>query len=125
MRILVGLPFVYLGIRYKFMDANLMLAYSVYSVISPEGCASILWRDGAKAPEAAEALKLTATALEELELIDVIIPEPPGGAHRHRDEVMGSVRDELLKQVRRLRKGSAKRLVKRRMDKYAKIGRFK
>jgi acetyl-CoA carboxylase carboxyl transferase subunit alpha len=102
-------------------DVNLMLSYSVYSVISPEGCASILWRDAEKSPEAAESLKLTAGSLLELGVIDGIIPEPPGGAHRHRDEVMASVKDTLLAQVRLLKKGR-KRIVKKRMEKYAKIG---
>jgi len=105
-------------------DVNLMLAYSVYSVISPEGCASILWRNAEKSPEAAEALKLTANALLEMGVIDGVIPEPAGGAHRHRDEVMGNVKAELLKQLPRLKKISPKRLVKRRMEKYAKIGKF-
>jgi len=106
-------------------DVNLMLAYSVYSVISPEGCASILWRDPAKSPEAAEALKLTADSLREIGVIDAVIPEPTGGAHRHRDEVMGNVKQELVNQLAKIKKTSLKRLLKRRMDKYAKIGRLK
>jgi len=106
-------------------DANLMLAYSVYSVISPEGCASILWRDGEKAPEAAEALKLTADSLKDIGVIDGIIAEPAGGAHRNREEVMTNVKAELIEQLKRLKKISPKRLVKKRMDKYAQIGRFK
>jgi acetyl-CoA carboxylase carboxyl transferase subunit alpha len=105
-------------------DVNLMLTYSVYSVISPEGCASILWRDPEKSPEAADSLKLTADALLELGVIDGIIPEPPGGAHRHRDEVMASVKAELHDHIKRLNKGR-KRIVKKRMEKYAKIGRTK
>ena len=105
-------------------DVNLMLAYSVYSVISPEGCASILWRNAEKSPEAAEALKLTANALLEMGVIDGVVTEPAGGAHRHRDEVMGNVKAELLNQLPRLKKTSPKRLVKRRMEKYAKIGKF-
>jgi acetyl-CoA carboxylase carboxyl transferase subunit alpha len=106
-------------------DVNLMLGYSVYSVISPEGCASILWRDGEKAPEAAEALKLTAKSLKKIGVIDGIIPEPAGGAHRNREKVMNSVKSELVEQLKRLKKISPKRLVKRRMEKYAQIGRFK
>jgi acetyl-CoA carboxylase carboxyl transferase subunit alpha len=106
-------------------DATLMLAYSVYSVISPEGCASILWRDGEKSPEAAEALKLTAGELLELGVIDEIIPEPPGGAHRHRETVMQNVKSAVIDQLKRLQKNSPKRLVKRRMERYARIGRFK
>jgi len=83
-------------------DANLMLAYSTYSVISPEGCASILWRTDEKAPEAAMALKLTAPDLLELGVIDAIIPEPPGGAHRHREWVMNNVKSELAKLQRKM-----------------------
>ena len=73
----------------------LMLEHAVYSVISPEGCASILWRDSDVAQDAAEALKLTAQDLLELEVIDAIVPEPVGGAHRDRDIVFASVKDAI------------------------------
>src|SRR5436309_7929449 len=66
-------------------DVVLMLENAIYSVISPEGCASILWRDGKKAPQAAEALRLTAKDLEQLGVIDGLLPEPVGGAHRDPD----------------------------------------
>jgi len=69
-------------------------------------------------------LKLTANALLEMGVIDGVVTEPAGGAHRHRDEVMGNVKAELLNQLPRLKKTSPKRLVKRRMEKYAKIGKF-
>ena len=72
-----------------------MLEHSVYSIISPEGCASILWRNGTKASEAAEALKLTAQDLLKLKIIDGIIPEPIGGAHRYKEEIIGRVRTFL------------------------------
>jgi acetyl-CoA carboxylase carboxyl transferase subunit alpha len=105
-------------------DRILMLSNSVYSVISPEGCASILWRDGAKAPEAAEALKITAPALLKLKIIDEIVPEPPGGAHRDPEGVMKSVRKVLLKHLAELKGFSRKKLLDRRYDKFARIGRF-
>ncbi|MGR5542556.1 acetyl-CoA carboxylase carboxyl transferase subunit alpha, partial [Vibrio campbellii] len=79
-----------------------MLQYSTYSVISPEGCASILWRDAEKAPQAAEAMGLTAPRLKELELIDEIIEEPLGGAHRDYVAISGSMKEMLLKQLAEL-----------------------
>ena len=69
----------------------LMLEHSVYSVISPEGCASILWRTGEKAPEAAEAMRITAADLEQLGVVDGIVPEPVGGAHRRPDEAIATL----------------------------------
>ena len=105
-------------------DVVMMLANSVYSVISPEGCASILWRDGTKAPVAAEALKITADSLMELGIIDEIIPEPIGGAHRNHAETLQSVKDAILKHIERLRKTSRKRLVEKRFTKYAAMGRY-
>jgi acetyl-CoA carboxylase carboxyl transferase subunit alpha len=105
-------------------DKILMLSNSVYSVISPEGCASILWRDGSKAPEAAEALKITAPALLKLKVIDEIVPEPAGGAHRNVEGVMKAVRKSLLKQLNELKGYSIKKLLDRRYEKFAKIGRF-
>ncbi|MBT3294188.1 MAG: acetyl-CoA carboxylase carboxyltransferase subunit alpha [Verrucomicrobia bacterium] len=103
----------------------LMLSNAVYSVISPEGCASILWRDGSKAPEAAAALKITADSLAEQGIIDEIIPEPEGGAHRDPNAAIESTGDAIVKHLRRLKKMSAKRLIDHRYDKFSKIGRFK
>lgn len=80
-------------------DRVFMLQYSIYSVISPEGCASILWKSAEKAPDAAEAMNLTADKIIKLGLIDGIIPEPLGGAHRNYDEMASSIKKELLKQV--------------------------
>ncbi|MBL7114555.1 MAG: acetyl-CoA carboxylase carboxyltransferase subunit alpha [Kiritimatiellae bacterium] len=105
-------------------DVVMMLANSVYSVISPEGCASILWRDGTKAPIAADALKITADSLLKLGIIDEIIPEPIGGAHRNYTETLQSVKDAILKNIERLRKTSRKRLVEKRFAKYAAMGRY-
>lgn len=102
----------------------LMLSHAVYSVISPEGCASILWRDGSKAPEAAEALKITADALLELGVIDGIIDEPVGGAHRDHAATFDAVKNELSKQLARLNKMSGRRLVEQRFKKFAMLGKF-
>jgi acetyl-CoA carboxylase carboxyl transferase subunit alpha len=106
-------------------DTILMLSNAVYSVISPEGCASILWRDGAKAPEAAEALKVTAPSLRELGIIDDIVPEPAGGAHRHPKATVAAVREALIRHLRILRKTAPKKLVARRYEKFAAMGRFR
>jgi len=105
-------------------DVVLMLTHAIYSVISPEGCASILWRDGTRAPDAAEALKLTAASLLDLGVIDGVIPEPPGGAHRGPEETLAAVKEAVRRHLKRLRKMSVRRLVERRYEKYAKMGRF-
>jgi acetyl-CoA carboxylase carboxyl transferase subunit alpha len=76
-----------------------MLEHAVYSVISPEGCASILWRSSERARDAAEALKLTAQDLLELKVIDEVVPEPVGGAHRHPDQTMASVGDAVARHL--------------------------
>jgi acetyl-CoA carboxylase carboxyl transferase subunit alpha len=106
-------------------DVILMLANAVYSVISPEGCASILWRDGSKAAEAAEALKLTSADLLRLRIIEEVIPEPPGGAHRDAENTMKAVKKSLLKHLDRLTRMSTKKLLMRRFEKYAKIGSYR
>lgn len=104
-------------------DTLLMLQYAIYSVISPEGCASILWRDGKRAPDAAAALKLTAASLMELGIVDEIVPEPPGGAHRYGKATAELLRPILLNHLKRLSRTAASKLVTRRFEKYAKIGR--
>jgi acetyl-CoA carboxylase carboxyl transferase subunit alpha len=106
-------------------DVVMMLSHAIYSVISPEGCASIIWRDGAKAPEAAAALKITADSLLKLKIIDEIIPEPPGGAHRDYAATMLAVRAAVLKHLKRLHGVAPKKLAERRYEKYAAMGRFK
>ena len=80
-------------------DCVLMLEHAVYSVISPEGCASILWRSSDRAREAAEALKLTAQDLLQLKVIDEVVPEPVGGAHRHPEHTMATVGDAIERQL--------------------------
>lgn len=106
-------------------DVVLMLSNAVYSVISPEGCASILWRDGTKAAEAANALKITAKSLQQLKIIDEIIPEPVGGAHRDYAATMKATKRAILKHLDSLAKVSARKLVAHRFDKFAAMGRFK
>jgi acetyl-CoA carboxylase carboxyl transferase subunit alpha len=105
-------------------DAVLMLQYAVYSVISPEGCAGILWRDGSFSAQAAEALKLTAPSLLELGAIDEIIPEPPGGAHRYPQQVAERIKSTVLKHLRQLAALSKTKLLERRFRKYSSMGKF-
>jgi acetyl-CoA carboxylase carboxyl transferase subunit alpha len=105
-------------------DVVLMLSNAVYSVISPEGCASILWRDGTKAAEAANALKITAKSLLQLKIIDEIIPEPIGGAHRDFVTTMKTTKKVLHKYLTSLEKVSPRKLTSRRFDKFAAMGRF-
>ncbi len=106
-------------------DVVVIMQYAYYSVISPEGCASILWRDASKAPEAAEALKITAQDLIELGVVDKIIPEPSGGAHRNPEEAAYILRDFILDEVDRLSKIPVKELVKRRIEKFQSMGVIK
>jgi acetyl-CoA carboxylase carboxyl transferase subunit alpha len=101
----------------------LMLEHSIYSIISPEGCASILWRSAAHASEAANALKLTAQDLLELKLIDEVISEPIGGAHRSREETINSVGDAVEKHVKDLLKLDAETLKQERSEKFLAMGR--
>ena len=105
-------------------DVLLMLKHAIYSVISPEGCASILWRDGAFAPDAAASLKLTAESLLELGVIDEVIPEPVGGAHNKPVEVAASVKEALLTHLGNLKGVSVGKLQNRRFEKYARLGVF-
>lgn len=105
-------------------DIVMMLSNAVYSVISPEGCASILWRDGTKAAEAANALKITAKSLLQLKIIDEIIPEPVGGAHRNYEGAMKATKKAIVKHLHDLEKISPKKLAMRRFEKFAAMGRF-
>ena len=103
-------------------DRVLMFENSVYSVISPEGCAAILWKDATQRERAAEALKITAEDLLELAVIDEIIPEPPGGAHADPDAAAQALGDALRRHVRLLRKTKMEKLLKRREEKYLSMG---
>lgn len=105
-------------------DRVLMLQYSTYSVISPEGCASILWKDAAKASDAADALGITADKLSKLGLIDRIIPEPLGGAHRDFDGVAVSIREALESSLRELRALNTDQLLEKRYQRLMGFGKF-
>src|SRR6476620_7469925 len=105
-------------------DRILMLEYSIYSVISPEGCASILWRDPAKIGEAAMQLKLTAPDLQQLGVCDEIVPEAPGGAHRHAAVTHAKLRTALKRHPRELVELPASELIERRYQKFRKIGAY-
>ena len=100
----------------------LMLEHSFYSVITPESCATILWKDSTKAIEAAEALKYTAQDLLRLEVIDEIIAEPLGGAHRNRSETAAKLGEVLERYLLELRELSAQQLLQQRYDKFRKMG---
>jgi acetyl-CoA carboxylase carboxyl transferase subunit alpha len=99
----------------------LMLEHAVYSVISPEGCASILWRTGEKAAEAAEAMRITAADLQQLGVIDRIVPEPVGGAHRHPGETIESLGSAVAEALDELVGLSAEAVRTQRRDKYLAI----
>ena len=101
----------------------LMLEHSIYSVISPEGCASILWRDGARAKDAAMAMKITAQDLIDLKIIDSIIPEPVGGAHRDREAAIERVGDAIEAALSSLEGLGSAELKKRRRERFLAIGR--
>ena len=101
----------------------LMLEHAIYSVISPEGCASILWRSADKVKEATEALKLTAQDLKKLGIIDEIIPEPLGGAHRDVKVTIEHVGDAILKNLKELLPLNGEELKKMRNEKFLKMGR--
>jgi acetyl-CoA carboxylase carboxyl transferase subunit alpha len=100
-----------------------MLEHSVYSVISPEGAASILWRSADKAQEAATALKITAQDLKDLKLIDAIVPEPEGGAHRGTAATIAAVSDQVAMGLAELENMSGEQLVKSRREKFLAMGR--
>ena len=105
-------------------DRILMFENSVYSVISPEGCAAILWKDGSQRERAANALKLTAQDLLRFKLVDEIIKEPMGGAHLDPDATGEALREALIRHVNDLRKVRPEKLVRRRADKYGAMGAY-
>ncbi len=106
-------------------DTILMLENCWYSVISPEGCAAILWNDNAKAPVAAEAMKVTAPDLLELGVIDKIVPEPSGGAHWDHDAAAEILKSHLTEELDRLTKIPVKKLLEERIKKYERMGEWK
>jgi acetyl-CoA carboxylase carboxyl transferase subunit alpha len=101
-----------------------MLEHSVYAVISPEGCAAILWSDGTKGAQAAEALKPTAQDIKELGVIDEIVPEPAGGAHRDHDAMAKALAEALARNLKELQGIPAEQLVEERYQKFRRMSRF-
>lgn len=106
-------------------DRLLMLQYSIYSVISPEGCASILWKSSEKAEEAAEAMRITASSLNEFGLVDEVLPEPLGAAHRDPATMTEVIRNALLKHLQDLERLDTTQLLEKRHERLAGFGRFK
>tara|TARA_B100000029_G_scaffold479162_1_gene525966 strand:- start:168 stop:1271 length:1104 start_codon:yes stop_codon:yes gene_type:complete len=103
----------------------IMLEHSIYSVISPEGCASILWRDPSKSLEAAEAMKLTANELMKSGIVDEVIREPVGGAHRDNDKIASDVKKSILENLKNFEVLSRDQIYNQRKSKFLKIGRDK
>ena len=105
-------------------DKVCILEHAYYSVISPEGCASILWRNSMKAAEAAEALKITGEYLIGFGIVDEVIPEPPGGAHKGPEQVASVLKDTILKHIKELSSFSKEELIQKRYNKFRTIGDF-
>ncbi len=105
-------------------DRIVMFEYAIYSVISPEGCASILYRDASLANRAAEALRLSAPDLMELEIVDELLPEPEGGAHRDWDAAALTAREAVLRHLDELSGFSPEELIEKRIEKYGRMGVF-
>ena len=105
-------------------DRVLMMENAVYSVISPEGCAGILWRDGAKAPEAAEALKITAQDLKRLGAVDEVVKEPAGGAQKNHKAAAANVKKAVLAALRKLKGVPVDELIEARYAKFRSMGNF-
>ncbi|UCC43874.1 MAG: acetyl-CoA carboxylase carboxyltransferase subunit alpha [Candidatus Zixiibacteriota bacterium] len=106
-------------------DRVYMMEHSWYSVISPEGCAAILWRDAAKASAAAEALKVTSEDLKNLGVVDDVIPEPPGGAHNRPGDAIESIKVVIRQALSELSKVPVEQLLVERLQKYRSMGEFK
>jgi acetyl-CoA carboxylase carboxyl transferase subunit alpha len=106
-------------------DRLLMLQYSIYSVISPEGCASILWKSADKAEDAAEAMRITASSLSQFGLVDEVLTEPLGGAHRNAADTAEVIRNALLKNLADLERLSPEQLLEERQRRLASFGQFK
>ena len=103
----------------------IMLENAIYSVISPEGCASILWRDPGKSLEAANAMKLTSNELLRMKIIDEVIKEPIGGAHRNKEQVIFSTKDILIKYLEEFKKYTREEIFEQRKEKFLSIGKRK
>jgi acetyl-CoA carboxylase carboxyl transferase subunit alpha len=105
-------------------DRILMLENTWYSVISPESCSSILWRSWDYKEQAAEALQLTAEDLKQQGIVDLIVPEPLGGAHRNHEQAASILKETLLNELKQLMKVKPERLIERRIDKFSKMGEW-
>nr|CAA9288651.1 Acetyl-coenzyme A carboxyl transferase alpha chain [uncultured Armatimonadetes bacterium] len=105
-------------------DRVLMLEHAIYSVIAPEGCASILWRDPARGPDAARAMRVTARDAREFGFVDEVIPEPLGGAHKGPDATAAAIKDALARHLREIGRLSKTRLLAGRYEKFRAMGRF-
>ncbi len=103
-------------------DRLLMMENAWYSVISPEGCAAILWRDSTKADLAAEAMKVTSADLLEMKILDAIIPEPPGGAHRNVDKAAEILKESILRELKELKQIPIDQLIRNRVEKFSRMG---
>ncbi|ADO82190.1 acetyl-CoA carboxylase carboxyltransferase subunit alpha [Ilyobacter polytropus] len=112
------------ALAFGVADKVYMCENSIYSVISPEGCAAILFKDAAKAPEAAESLRVSADSVLELGIIDGIILEPVGGAHRNYNEMTENVKKQILGAISELEEKSTEELLQDRYDKFRKMGAF-
>jgi len=106
-------------------DKMIMLEHTWFSVISPEGCASILWKDSSKAPEAAESLKLTPKDLVEHNICNMVVYEPPGGAHRNFDETADILKKSILSEIKELRENVNDNFLDYRVSRYDKLGVFR
>jgi acetyl-CoA carboxylase carboxyl transferase subunit alpha len=106
-------------------DATLMLQYATYSVISPEGCASILWKSAEHAPEAAESLGITSARLKQLGFVDRVVSEPPGGAHRDPPAMMATLKKALTETLRQLAELPLEALLETREERLLAYGKFK
>jgi acetyl-CoA carboxylase carboxyl transferase subunit alpha len=106
-------------------DRLLMLENAIYSVISPEGCAAILWRDRARAPDAAEALKITSGDLMDLGIVDEVLPEPLGGAHRDPEQVARVIEEAVVRHLDELEAMSPAERRRQRVRKYQAMGVYK
>jgi acetyl-CoA carboxylase carboxyl transferase subunit alpha len=105
-------------------DKVIILEHAYYSVISPEGCASILWRNAVKAPEAAAALKLNGEHLKEFGIVDDIVPEPRGGAHRDPEQTASNLKSRILKHLDEITPLSGEQLIEQHYQRFRKIGKF-
>ena len=105
-------------------DRVLIMVYAYYSVISPEGCAAILWKDAARREDAAKVLKLTAPDLINLGVVDEVIPEPEGGAHRHYEQAAKILKTAVLKNLDQVSSLAPDELISRRYDKFRRMGVF-